>query len=319
MRETIDEFETQHRTRYRFNNTENNYQHIIDIRNVQVARVQGLFTYVVKIPVLEKEEGLIKRFIPLPERLHETYSTLIPNHEYLISYKNSFSPTNIKLLNGCKQIDYKISEIKQPRHRLRDTNSCDSYLIERYADVKCNKSPYLLHKEIYIFLQDEYIIIPTNELEIDALFPNKLKTFKINRAMLINRAGCKLRLGNSDLKLPNVTYELDFDIKELEMLKGILVQLPLQLENDELLRARLSLDVTENMLNKISSHRRMHTWTEKLLEWLRYLGYSAITLIAFYLLYKCRIIVLVKSCIPSKICCFFLCVKTKVNQMNSHM
>lgn len=323
LRKTIDEFETKHRTRYHLDNTEDNYQHIIDISNIQVAIIQGLFTYVVKIPVLEQEEGMIKRFIPLPERIFETFLAIIPDHEYLISYQDSFSPTDANLLRECKQIDdYKICERKQPLYKIKDTNTCDSSLLKRYADIKCNKSPYLLHKETYIFVENGYIIIPTGELEIDALCPNELKTIKINRATLITGAGCKLHSANIELKLPefhsfnkiitvNVTYELNFERKELELLKNRLIQLPQQVDNDELLRARLSLDDTENMLSKISSHRRMHTWTERSLEWLKYLGYFAITLITCYLFYKCGILDLIKTCIPSKICLF--CVKTKVN------
>lgn len=323
LRETINKFEEKHRIRYHFDNTEDNYQHIIDISSIQVAIIQGLLTYVIKMPVLEQEEGIIKHVIPIPEKIHNTFLALIPEHEYLILYKDSYSPIDTNLLDKCKQInEYKICERRQPNYRLIDTDNCDSSLLKRYAEIKCNKSPYLLHKETFIYVQNGYILIPTYELEIDILCGHEINTIKIKQATLITGEGCKLHSHNMDLKLPeiktlqkivitNVTYKLNYNKEEIEILKDKLIQLPQQLDNNELMRAKLSLDDTENMLNKISSHRRIRTWSEKSLEWLGYLGYSAIGLVILYVGHKCGILNCIKSCIPSKFCLF--CVKTKIN------
>ena len=54
MKKTIQEFEQVHRTRYHFDNAEETYQHLLDISEITVAVIKGLFTYVVQIPVLEK-------------------------------------------------------------------------------------------------------------------------------------------------------------------------------------------------------------------------------------------------------------------------
>lgn len=72
LRKTIYIFETEHGTRYHFDNTADNYQHIIDSSNVQVAIIQELFTYIVEIPVVEIDEGITER-IPLPERILDTF------------------------------------------------------------------------------------------------------------------------------------------------------------------------------------------------------------------------------------------------------
>ena len=123
LKETIGEFE---KINKHFDNTEDNYQHIIDISTIQVAVVQGLLTYIVKMPILEAEEGTIKHVIPLPERIQETFLALVPDHEYIISYKDPFSPTDTVLLDNRKQLsEYKICERRQPNYRLTVTDSCD--------------------------------------------------------------------------------------------------------------------------------------------------------------------------------------------------
>ena len=54
MKKTIQEFEQVHRTRYHFDNAEENYQHLLDISEITVAVIKGLFIYVAQIPVIEK-------------------------------------------------------------------------------------------------------------------------------------------------------------------------------------------------------------------------------------------------------------------------
>ena len=85
LRETISEFETVNRQRYHFENTEDNYQNIVDISTIQIAVIQRLLTYIVKIPILGAKEGTIKHIIPIPERTDETVLAIIPDHEYIIS------------------------------------------------------------------------------------------------------------------------------------------------------------------------------------------------------------------------------------------
>ena len=322
LKETIGEFEKINKQMYHFDNTEDNYQHIIDISTIQVAVVQGLLTYIVKMPILEAEEGTIKHVIPLPERIQETFLALVPDHEYIISYKDSFSPTDTVLLNKCKQLsEYKICERRQPNYRLTDTDSCDSSLLKRNIKTRCNQSPYLLHKDTYIYVHNGYIVIPTEAIEIGVLCLKNLTTIIITKTTLITGENCKIYSRNIELKLPsagtlhkittiNVSYELNFDKQDLEMLKDRLVQLPQQLDNEELKRARLSLDDTESMLDRIGTHRRIKTWTEKSVEWLQYLGYFAMIVITLYTSYKCGIIDCLKTCMPSRICLF--CIKTKV-------
>ena len=75
LKDTIKDFEEYYRTRYHFDNEEENYQHIVDISQVSVTVTKGLFTYIIKIPVLEKEEGSLQKIIPIAKKL--TKSTFL--------------------------------------------------------------------------------------------------------------------------------------------------------------------------------------------------------------------------------------------------
>ena len=66
LKETIKEFENNQRTRYNFNNSEDNFQNIIDISTLSVVIIGGLFTYILEIPILDKEEGTLLHLIPIP-------------------------------------------------------------------------------------------------------------------------------------------------------------------------------------------------------------------------------------------------------------
>ena len=46
------EFEQVHRTKYHFDNAEENYQNLLDISEITLAVIKGIFTYVVQILVL---------------------------------------------------------------------------------------------------------------------------------------------------------------------------------------------------------------------------------------------------------------------------
>ena len=73
LEETIREFEETQRTRYHFDAEESNYQHIIDISQLSVAVIKRLFTFVVSIPIIEKEEGQIQIIIPIPHPVQNVY------------------------------------------------------------------------------------------------------------------------------------------------------------------------------------------------------------------------------------------------------
>ena len=95
-----------------------------------------------------------------------------------------------------------------------------------------------------------------------------------------------------------------------ERFRKIKRQLPKQINTDELRRARLSLDDTENILETIATHRRVKTWNETSLEWLQYFGYEDLGLMRLFTLYKLGLLDVIRSCIPKKRCVF--CVKTNV-------
>ena len=87
LKETIKEFKNNQRTRYHFDNSEDNYQHIIDISTLSVAVIGALFTYILEIPILEKEVGTLLHLNPIPHLYQKTYFSLIPEHDYIIKYR----------------------------------------------------------------------------------------------------------------------------------------------------------------------------------------------------------------------------------------
>ena len=113
LKDTIKDFEEHHRTRYHFNNEEENCQHIIDISQVSVAVIKGLFTYVIEIAVLEKEEGSLQKIIPIPEKVNGVHRPIVPDHDLIVKYRDSYVPTDLITIDKCKRIsEYKIcSEI----------------------------------------------------------------------------------------------------------------------------------------------------------------------------------------------------------------
>ena len=280
LKDTIKDFEERHRTRYHFDNEEENYQHIIDISQVSVAVIKGLFTYVIEIPVLEKEEGSLQKIIPIPEKVNGVHLSIVPDHDLIVKYRDSYVPTDLITIDKCKQIsEYKICKRNQPNMKLLDSKTCEASLYRRYADNNCNRSPYLLHKETFIPINNGYIIIPLDKLTIDISCIDGIKSIDLIKPAKITGSNCKIynnydqldlyqKMTDKYIEWLNVTYETHYDQTDLEKLKDRLIQLPKQINTDKLRRARLILDDTENILETIATHRRVKTWKETSLEWL---------------------------------------------------
>ena len=205
--------------------------------------------------------------------------------------------------------------------KLLDSKTCEASLCRRYADNNCNRSPYLLHKESFIPINNGYIIIPLDKLTIDISCIDSIKSRDLIKPAEITGSNCKIYNNYDQLDLRekitdkyvewlNVTYEMHYDQTDLEKLKDRLIQLPKQINTDELRRARLSLDDTENILETIATHRCVKTWKETSLKWLQYFSYGALGLITLFTLYKLGLLDVIRSCIPKKLCLF--CVKTNV-------
>ena len=124
LKTTIKEFEKKHRIRYHFDADETSYQHIIGISQLSVAILKGLFTYVVKIPIIEQEEGTIKHIIPIPHPIQNLCLAVIPDHDYVIKFRDSYVITDKETINKCTSIsEYKICERNQPNLRLTDSET----------------------------------------------------------------------------------------------------------------------------------------------------------------------------------------------------
>ena len=94
LKEKIKEFETLQRTRYHLDAEKDNYQHIIDISILLVAVIKGLFTYVLEIPVIEKDEGTMDHIIPIPHQVNDIFLSIIPDHDYVIKFRDFYIPTD---------------------------------------------------------------------------------------------------------------------------------------------------------------------------------------------------------------------------------
>ena len=233
-----------------------------------------MFTYLVSIPIIEKEEGQIQRIIPIPYPVQNAYFSIIPDHDYVIKYRDSYVPTGKERVNNCKEIsEYKIFPRNQPSIKLLDSETCEATLFNRNVNNKCKKSPSLLHREMFIPITNGYIVIPLKELDLDLACENNIKQEKISERSLLLGNNCKLYnnydllyLGNTikynTFEYFNVTYDIQYSASDLASLENRLIQLPKIIDNFELQQARLSLDDMENMLNSIVRHRRIKTTTE---------------------------------------------------------
>ena len=309
LKETIREFEERQRTRYHFDAEESNYQHIIDISQLSVAIIKGLFTDVVSIPIIEKEEGQIQRIISIPHPVQNVYFSIIPDHDCVIKYRDSYIPTDKETVSNYKVISkYKICSRNQTRIKLLDSETCDATLFKRYVNNKCKKSPFLLHRETFIPITNGYIVIPLKGLNLDLACENNIKQERISESLLLLGNNCKLYnnydllyLGNTikyyTFEYFNVKNDIQYSASDLASLENRLIQLPKIIDSIELQQARLSLEDTEKMLNSIVQHRRIKTTTETIMEYSSYLGYASLGLVTLYLSYRFGLFELFKNCI----------------------
>ena len=322
LKETLKEFETTQRTRYHFDTEESNYQHIIGISQLSVAIVKGLFTYILKIPILEQEEGTIKHILPIPHLIQNLYFSIIPDHDYVIKYRDSYVSIDKDAINKCTVIDeYKICERNQPNVRLTTSDTCEATIFKRYEETKCKSSPFVLHKETFVPTTNGYLVIPLRQTSLDISCENRITNEIIKQPTLLTGFNCKVYNDQDILYLKenqkqsfreefNITYPIKYPREDLLALEKKLIQLPKLIDNHELQQARLSLNDAESMINSIAIDRRTKTWQKIASDWASYLGYAALALGILYTLYRVGLFTTLANCLPKKICIF--CVKTKV-------
>ena len=136
----------------------------------------------------------IQRIIPHP--LQNVYFSIIPDHDYVIKYRDSYVLTDKETVSNCKEIsEYKICFRNQPSIKLLDTETCKATLFKRYVDNKCEKSPFLLHRETFIPITNGYIVIPLKELDLDSACKNNIKQKRIFEPSLL--LGNKYKIYNN--------------------------------------------------------------------------------------------------------------------------
>ena len=217
--------------------------------------------------------------------------------------------------------EYQICERNQPNLRLADSETCEATIFKRYSENKCKTSPFALHKETFILVQNGYIIVSTSEVRLDISCDKGIEQQNIKQSSLLTGSNCKIYNGMDTMYLKsnlkghfneefNRTYPINYSHDVLKSLEKKLIHVPKIINNNELQQAKLSLDDAENILNSIATDRRIRTWKETATDWLSYLGCIALGLGTIYNLYKIGVFELIPKCIPIKLCLF--CVKTKV-------
>lgn len=300
IKSTIQEFETQHKTRYHFEGQETNYQRIIDSADINILTKKDSLIYILKLPVLKNEILTIERIIPLPNRQKDgTFSSIILDHEYLLTGRYIYVPTDKESLSKCKPVDgIKVCKRQQPDFLTYQQNTCDASLLNTHSKVQCKVGTFLLQPETYIPISNGYIAIFTKTERIDVICPNhSIDSQTINvGTFIITGQNCKimsprisLNVKNNDLNVTrtvksNLTYDLD--IPDMTLIKNKMILLPNIVDSNILRNTHISLENAESILDTISSHHRIQTWKENALEWLRYLGYTSLGIITFLTLYK---------------------------------
>ena len=78
-----------------------------------------------------------------PHSVQNVYFSIIPDHDYVIKYRDSYEPTDKETVSNCKEIsEYKICSRNQPSIKLLDSETCEATLFKRYVNNKCKKSPF---------------------------------------------------------------------------------------------------------------------------------------------------------------------------------
>ena len=158
-----------------------------------------MFTYIVSIPIIEKEEGQIQGLIPIPHPVQNVHFSIIPDHDYVIKYRDSYVPTDKETVSNCKEIsEYNIFFRNQPSIKLLDSETCEATLFKRYVYNKCKKLPFLLYRETFIPITNGYIVMPLKQLDVDLACENNIKQERIFETSLLLGKKCKL-YNNYDL------------------------------------------------------------------------------------------------------------------------
>lgn len=303
LHETIDGFEKEFRTKYHIESDERNYQHIIDISEITTIIKNHHLVYIIKIPILDEKEMTIVRSLPIPERIINGQAMVfLPNHEYILQTKTEYVPIDKTDLEKCSNIeDYKICKRNQPNYLIYQTENCDADLI-KMSNRNCLKSPLLLSDETFMKTETGYICIFVKETVIDIVCENNNYNGKKLGTYLITGNRCKLYTNEIKLDLnkpmknisryfeDKITIELDFEKDDLKLINDKLPKLPRFLNLDRIKEAKISMEDTEAMLDKLKTHERFKSWTEKSLTYLEYIGYASIVIIIFYIMFKTGII-----------------------------
>ena len=313
--------------------TEYNYQHIIDISELSVFIIDRRLTYSLRVPIPETDTLQYLHLIPIPKPHGNTFLAAIPTHEIILinKEKNFYVPGDFTSMKSCKSLgEIKICKRIQPSYFLSEIHSCESELFKstiKTLDSKiCQISVFKIQELVYIplYSDNQYILIPEKNLEINTICEGHAETITLNTATFIAGTNCIIQTPKSMLKLSgpvsmktNVLYKknvsMPFQETELELLKDSLPSIQETLTHARINEFKTTLRDIESSMKTVRDDRRRHSWVETGHDVLRYIGYTAIGIIVVYLSYKIGLFKCISKLMPKNLCIKLFCMKTTVN------
>lgn len=330
----LQKIEEENNVKYPIRLIPQNYQHIVDISEITVSITNKNLIYILKVPEIEQPNLQTLHLIPIPIRHGRSFIAPIPSHEVILinPEKSFYVPTDFITLQNCKKLENTfICKRVQPSFLVSEIQNCETNIIKSQAkiisDKICEFSVFKISELAFIPLHDsnQYLIIPEKEIEINTICNEKNKIITLKEPSLVySNSDCIIETPKSILKL-RTSLEHNFDIKfkknisftinksDLDLLDSQLPLIQETLHRDNLNSLKRSIDTMEESIKGIKNNRRTKTWVETGSDILTYLGYSSLTLVTIYVLYKIGIFKLCTLCIPKQLCIDIFCVKTNVN------
>lgn len=117
-----------------------NYFEYLDISDVAISIIGYRFVYIIKIPILERENNKAYRVIPAPKPVRYNMVAYISNpHDYIITNdeKLLYTPSDEYFLNTCKihQLQYFCKRI-HPKYFIKSHDACLSKIVNEPLSLK---------------------------------------------------------------------------------------------------------------------------------------------------------------------------------------
>ena len=131
--------------------------------------------------------------IPIPHLVRDVYFSIIPDHDYIIKYRDFYVPIDKETIKDCKTVaEYQICERIQPSTKLLHSETCEVTIFKRHTETKCKTSPFSLHKERFIPIFNGHIVVPVKPTKLDINCESFIKHEIISKPSLLQGKKCKV-------------------------------------------------------------------------------------------------------------------------------